>query len=134
MDFSFSGESKMMVKAARTFNKQVIEPVVALMEEENALPDSLLQAFAKARMLGLMVPREYGGADSSALNLILISEELAKSGSAASWVMALNNSVAETIYHWGTEDVRKKFIPPLCHAGRRSLRTEWEQAIHYQRA
>jgi len=114
MDFSFSGESKMMVKAARNFNKQVIEPVVAQMEEENALPDSLLPAFAKTRMLGLIIPKEYGGADSTVLNLILISEELAKSGSAAYWVMALNNSVAETIYHWGTEDLRKKFIPPLC--------------------
>ena len=114
MDFTLSGESKMMVKAARNFNKQVIEPVVAQMEEENALPDSLLPAFAKTRMLGLIIPKEYGGADSTVLNLILISEELAKSGSAAYWVMALNNSVAETIYHWGTEDLRKKFIPPLC--------------------
>ncbi|MDD1776010.1 MAG: acyl-CoA dehydrogenase, partial [Candidatus Methanomethylicus sp.] len=34
--------------------------------------------------------------------------------SAAFWPMAMNNSVAETIYHSGSEDQRKQFIPSLC--------------------
>jgi alkylation response protein AidB-like acyl-CoA dehydrogenase len=114
MDFSLSGESKMMVKAARDFAEQVIEPIVAKTEEDDALPDDILQKFAKARMLGMMVPKEYGGIGSSALNTILIIEELAKTGSAALYVMAMNNTVAETIYHWGSEDLRKRFIPSLC--------------------
>ncbi len=114
MDFSLSGESKMMVKAARDFAEQVIEPIVAKTEEDDALPDDILQKFAKARMLGMMVPKEYGGIGSSALNTILIIEELAKTGSAALYAMAMNNTVAETIYYWGSEDLRRRFIPPLC--------------------
>ncbi len=114
MDFSLSGESKMMVKSARDFAEQVIEPIVARTEEDDALPDDILQKFAKARMLGMMVPKEYGGIGSSALNTILIIEELAKTGSAALYAMAMNNTVAETIYYWGSEDLRKRFIPPLC--------------------
>ncbi len=114
MDFTLSGESKMMVKAARDFAEQVIEPIAAKIEEDDALPDDILQKLAKARMLGMMVPKEYGGIGSSALNTILIIEELAKTGSAALYVMAMNNTVAETIYHWGSEDLRKRFIPSLC--------------------
>jgi alkylation response protein AidB-like acyl-CoA dehydrogenase len=114
MDFTLSGESKMMVKAARDFAEQVIEPIVATIEEDDALPDDILEKFAKARMLGMMVPKEYGGIGSGALNTILVIEELAKTGSAALYAMAMNNTVAETIYHWGSEDVRKRFIPPLC--------------------
>jgi len=114
MDFTLSGESKMMVKAARDFAGQVIEPIAAKIEEDDALPDDILQKLAKARMLGMMVPKEYGGIGSSALNTILIIEELAKTGSAALYVMAMNNTVAETIYHWGSEDLRKRFIPSLC--------------------
>jgi len=114
MDFSLSGESKMMIKAARDFAEQVIEPIVTKTEEDDALPDDILQKFAKARMLGMMVPKEYGGIGSSALNTILIIEELAKTGSAALYAMAMNNTVAENIYYWGSEDLRKKFIPPLC--------------------
>ena len=114
MDFTLSGESKMMVKAARDFAEQEIEPIMAKVEEEDALPDDILQKFAKARMLGMMIPKEYGGIGSSALNVILILEELAKTGSAAAFLMALSNSIAETIYQWGSEDIRKRFVPPLC--------------------
>lgn len=114
MDFTLSGESKLMVKAARDFAEQVIEPTAAKIEEEDALPDDILQKLAKARMLGMMIPREYGGVGSTALNVILILEELAKTGSAAAFLMAFCNSVAETIYHWGSEDLRRRFVPPLC--------------------
>ena len=114
MDFTLSGESKLMVKAARDFAEQVIEPTAAKIEEEDALPDDILQKLAKARMLGMMIPREYGGVGSTALNVILILEELAKTGSAAAFLMAFCNSVAEAIYHWGSEDLRRRFVPPLC--------------------
>lgn len=114
MDFTLSGESKLMVKAARDFAERVIEPTAAKIEEEDALPDDILQKLAKARMLGMMIPREYGGVGSTALNVILILEELAKTGSAAAFLMAFCNSVAETIYHWGSEDLRRRFLPPLC--------------------
>ncbi|MBN1226356.1 MAG: acyl-CoA dehydrogenase family protein [Deltaproteobacteria bacterium] len=114
MDFALSGESKMMVKAAKDFALKEIEPVTEKIEREDALPDDLLQKFARARMLGMMVPREYGGIGSSALNVILVAEELAKTASAAVFVMALNNSIAETIYYWGSEDIRQRFIPSLC--------------------
>lgn len=114
MDFTLSPESKMMVKAARDFAQQVIDPIAAKIEEEDAIPEDLLPRFARAKMLGLMVPKAYGGTQTTALNMILITEELGKSASAAYWSMAMNNSVAETIYHWGSEEQRKEFIPPLC--------------------
>ena len=103
-----------MVKAAADFAQQVIEPIAAKIEEDDAIPEDLLSKFAAARMLGLMVPKEFGGTETTALNMILITEELAKCASAAYWPMAMNNSVAETICHWGSEDQRKAFVPPLC--------------------
>jgi len=114
MDFTLSGESKMMVKAARAFTEREIEPSIPTIEKNDELPDDLLERFAKAKMLGMMIPKEYGGIGSSALNVILIAEELAKSGSAAPFIMAMNNSVAETIYYWGSEELRKRFMPSLC--------------------
>lgn len=114
MDFTLSGESKMMVKAARDFAAREIEPIIADIEKEDAIPDDIWQKFAQAQMLGIMIPKEYGGIGSSALHVILILEELAKTGSAAAFLVALSNSVAETIYHWGSEDLRQRFIPPLC--------------------
>ncbi|MFW6146781.1 MAG: acyl-CoA dehydrogenase family protein [Thermodesulfobacteriota bacterium] len=114
MDFALSGESKMMIKAARDFANREIEPIISAAEENDELPETILQKFAQARMLGMLIPKEYGGLQSTALNMILIIEELAKTGSAAAFQMALSNSIAETIYFWGSEEIRKRFLPPLC--------------------
>jgi len=82
--------------------------------QKNDYPFDLLEKFAKARMLGVAVPKEYGGVGSTHLNIILISEELGKTGTVCAYPMLMNNSTAETIDHWGSEDVKKRFLPPLC--------------------
>jgi alkylation response protein AidB-like acyl-CoA dehydrogenase len=114
MDFNLSPESKMMVKAAKDFCEREISPIMDEIIEKDDYPDALLLSFAKARMLGLNIPKEYGGVGTTNLNTILITEELGKTGSVCSYPMLMNNSTAETIYYWGSEDVRKAFLPMLC--------------------
>ena len=114
MDFNLSPESKMIVKAAQDFCEKEVLPITDSIIEKDDYPDDLLTRFAKARMLGLVVPKEYGGVGTSNLNIILIAEELGKTGSVCAYPMLMNNSTAETILHWGSEDVKKRFLPPLC--------------------
>jgi len=115
MEFLLSDESKMIVKAARDFAKREIEPVIANIEEEDTLPDDILLKFARARMLGMRIPKAYGGLGTTALNVILVVEELAKTGSTAVYTMAMCNSFTENVHYWGSEDIRKRFISPVCH-------------------
>lgn len=114
MDFNLSPESKMMVKAAKDFCEKEITPIMDDIIENDDYPDDLIMKFAKARMLGLVIPKEYGGVGTTNLNVILITEELGKTGSVCAFPMLMNNSTAETIYYWGSEEVRKQFLPPLC--------------------
>ncbi|MBL7101607.1 MAG: acyl-CoA dehydrogenase family protein [Desulfobacteraceae bacterium] len=114
MDFNLSPESKMIAKAAQDFCKKEVLPIMDSIIEKDDYPDELLMRFAKARMLGMVVPKEYGGVGTSNLNIILILEELGKTGSVCAYPMMMNNSTAETILHWGSEDVKKRFLPPLC--------------------
>lgn len=114
MDFKLSPESKMMVKAAKEFAEKEIEPIMDVIIEKNDYPDNLLSKFAKARMLGLVIPKEYGGVGTTNLNIILITEELGKTGSVCAYPMLMNNSTAETICFWGSEDVKQEFLPKLC--------------------
>lgn len=114
MDFSLSRESEMIVKAAKTFCERELLRSENYILEKDDLPPDLIESFAKARMLGVIIPKEYGGVGSTNLNLILVAEELGKMGTACAFPVLMNNSTAETIYHWGSEEIRKKFIPPLC--------------------
>jgi alkylation response protein AidB-like acyl-CoA dehydrogenase len=114
VDFNLSPESKMMVRAAKDFCEKEISPILDDIIKNDSYPDDLIRKFANARMLGLIIPKEYGGVGTTCLNMILITEELAKTGSAIAYPMLMNNSTAETICHWGSEDQRKRFVPPLC--------------------
>jgi len=104
----------MMVKSARDFCSREIPRIDTHMMEHDDYPEDLMQTYARARMLGLVVPKEYGGVGTTNLNFILLCEELGRTGSTCFLPMMMNNSVAETINFFGSEEVKKKFIPPLC--------------------
>lgn len=114
MDFNLTPLHKMVQKTAREFCEKEITQIDAYMREHKDYPPDLMQRFAKAKLLGLDVPKELGGTPSTNFNLILIAEEMGKTGSTCSLPLFMNNSVAETICHWGSDEVKKKFVPPLC--------------------
>ncbi len=114
MDYKLSPVDNMIVKTAREFCHREILPISDQMVADNDYPDDLMEKFARVRMLGMVIPREYGGAGATNLNCLLVAEEIGKTGTGCFWPFSMNNSVAETILHWGTEEIKNKFIPPLC--------------------
>ncbi len=114
MDFKLSPVNKMIAKAGKDFCEREVPKIDSYMMENDDYPPDLLQKYASARMLGLVVPKEYGGVGSSNLNFILLCEEFGKTGSTCFLPFMMNNSVVETIDKWGSEEVKKQFIPPLC--------------------
>jgi butyryl-CoA dehydrogenase len=115
MDFKLSSEEKEIIKKAKDFIKLEIEPLTSKIEKENDYPEDLMKKMANAGFLGISIPEEYGGRNHSNLVAILIAEELGKAANVCAWPTFMNNSVAETLYYWGPEHVRKKYIPPLCN-------------------
>lgn len=114
MDFTLSPVNKMVVKAARDFCERVLPDIQSYMAENNDYPPDLMEIYAKNSMLGFDVPKEYGGLEATNLNFVLLLEEFGKTGSTCFLPLMMNNSVAESICHWGSEEVKKKFVPPLC--------------------
>ena len=114
MDFKLSAANKMIQKTAKEFCDREIPKIDAKMAEIKDYPADLMQTFAKARMLGMTIPKEYGGLGSSNLNCVLMCEEFGKTGSTSFLPLIMNISVAESIHHYATEEQKKKFLPPLC--------------------
>jgi alkylation response protein AidB-like acyl-CoA dehydrogenase len=114
MDFKLSDENIKVVESARDFIEKTISPMTDHIIKTDDFPPDLMTKFAGAGMLGMTVPKKYGGAGSSNLNMILTAEELGKAGNVCGWPLFMNNSVSESLYHWGPEHIREKFLPPLC--------------------
>jgi len=115
MDFKLSTKEKEIIEKAREFIKKEIEPLTPKIEKRDDYPDDLMKKMADAGFLGISIPKEYGGMGYSNLIGVLIAEELGKAANVCAWPVFMNNSVAETLYFWGPEHIRKKYIPPLCN-------------------
>ncbi|HMD68370.1 MAG TPA: acyl-CoA dehydrogenase family protein [Chitinivibrionales bacterium] len=114
MDFNLSPLQKMIQKTTKDFCDKEVPKIDAYMAEHDDYPPDLVERFAKAKLLGMDIPKELGGTAGNNFNMILIAEEMAKTGTTATLPLFMNNSVAETIFFWGSDEIKEKFIPPLC--------------------
>lgn len=110
MDFNLTTEQKLIQKAARDFAEKEIAPVVLEMEKGAPLPDGIIEKMAKARLLGMLAPRKYGGSETGYLTYIMATEQFNYVITAFSFVMAVNNSIAEAINRFGTEEQKQKYV------------------------
>jgi len=114
MDFNLTEEQLMLQKMVREFTKNEIEPIALQIDEEGKLPDNLIKKYAETGLLGMTVPKKYGGSEAGNLSCILAIEQLAYSGTGAWWAVGFNSSIPECIAHFGSEEIKKKYLKPFC--------------------
>jgi len=69
----------------------------------------------KLGLFGVVVPEEYGGQGMDYLSYAIACEEIARvDGSQAATVTAHNSLGVGPLYYFGSEEQKKKYIPPLC--------------------
>src|SRR4051812_20999038 len=72
-------------------------------------------------MLGVAWPKEFGGAGLGKLEQVVLVEELARAGVPS---MGYNDTfgikmLGNTLLHWGTEEQKRRFLPPILSGGGR---------------
>jgi alkylation response protein AidB-like acyl-CoA dehydrogenase len=114
MSFSLTTEELESKKLAKEFREKEIEPRIKEIEKTQKSPRDFLKKLADVGMMGMYIPRKYGGGESSILAHLVMLEELTKSASGVEGLMASNNSIPEIIWHFGSEEIRQKYLPPIC--------------------
>ncbi len=98
----------------RNFAETEIKPKARELDEKGMFSVELTKKMGKLGLFGIFVPREYGGADLDTLSYIIVVEELARIDSSQAATVASHNSLGiSPIFSFGTEEQKKKFIPPL---------------------
>jgi len=89
-------------------------PLAAEVDREHRFPDEAIQAAAESGLMGVLVPREYGGAGLDALAFAICIEELAQACAATAVIVDVHTSVGtEPILLFGDEDQKRKWLPRL---------------------
>ncbi len=118
MDFKLSTELEMLRKAVKEFATKKIAPNADEWDENHYFPyKEVMKPMGELGFFGTVIPEEYGGEDMGWVAAMIVTEEIAKASS--SLRVQVNMQVlgcAFTIFKYGTEEAKKKYIEKLCTA------------------
>jgi butyryl-CoA dehydrogenase len=114
MDRYFEAEHVELRDRVARFARENIEPVASALDESGDFPWPTVALMAREGLLGVPVPTELGGMGRDALSYLLVIEELAKvDASHAITVSAHTTLGTSPILAFGTDEQRRRFVPPL---------------------
>jgi short-chain 2-methylacyl-CoA dehydrogenase len=114
MDFDLSPEQREFTKTVEAFVDDVIRPHAERWDEAAELPMDAVKQMAELGLFGLPFPEEYGGMGGDFLTLCLAIEAIARVDS--SLAITLEAAVglgAMPIWHFGTDEQKQRWLPPL---------------------
>ncbi len=114
--FDLTEEQLSFQKMARTFAEKEMKPYADELDRQQgaAFDWRIVHRFAKANLLGLSVPKEYGGMGVDLLTANLIAEELGAICLGISEVAGGAWLATTCLTLVGNEDQKKRYLPLVC--------------------
>ncbi len=98
----------------RSFAEEEIKPIAAKLDEEARFSGELTKRLGEMGLLGISIPKEYGGQNLDTLSYIIAVEELARVDSSQAATVAAHNSLGiAPIYKHGTKEQKSYYLPKL---------------------
>jgi len=102
-----------IVATVRQFVDKEIIPNAAELEHTDTYPQDIVDQMKSMGLFGLTIPTEYGGLGESLLTYALCAEELARGWMSVSGVINTHFIVAYMIRQHGTDEQKRRFLPPM---------------------
>ena len=114
MDLDLPPEHAAFRDTVREVAQGVALPLAAEVDRDHRFPEEAVTAAAQAGLMGVLIPREYGGAGLDALAFALCIDELAQACASTSVIVDVHTSVgSEPILLFGTEEQKRRWLPRL---------------------
>src|SRR4030065_855810 len=116
MDFDLTEEQKDIIKAAREFAEGEFPDLAQECDRKEEFPRHLWEKACELGFVGVFIPETYGGAGVGFLEHSLINEEFWRVYPGIAHFILAGTFGSEIILLFGTEEQKKKWVPPLVKA------------------
>jgi alkylation response protein AidB-like acyl-CoA dehydrogenase len=114
VDFSLTPEHEMTKNMVHDFAQKEIVPVIKEYDRKQEPIPFALKRMGELGILGLPFPVRYGGAGMDYISWGLACEELEAVDTSLRVVMSVHTGLCGmTVFQWGTEEQKQKFLVPL---------------------
>jgi len=106
-------EHELFRRTVRKFAEDRVAPIAMEIEKTGEIPIELLHEAKRLGFMGVGIPEEYGGQGGDNVMIAILTEELARVSPAFSLATIINYVYTTPILLFGTEEQKRKFIPPV---------------------
>ncbi|MHB8916400.1 MAG: acyl-CoA dehydrogenase family protein, partial [Desulfocucumaceae bacterium] len=119
MDFSFDDDLLLMARTVKDFVDNEVDPVAHLIDENDAIPDDIIQKSKEMGLFGLSIPDEYGGAGIGMVGKCLVYEQVGRTCNGFTTLIGAHTGIGSVgIVEIGTPDQKKKYLPDMASGDR----------------
>jgi glutaryl-CoA dehydrogenase (non-decarboxylating) len=118
MDFSLPEELEMLRDMVRDFASEKIAPFADEWDEKHYFPyEEVMKPMGELGLFGTVIPEQYGGSEMGWLAAIIVTEEIARASSSLRVQINMQTlGCAFTIFTYGSDELKQKYIPKLISA------------------
>ncbi|QRF22284.1 acyl-CoA dehydrogenase [Alicyclobacillus sp. TC] len=114
MDFQLPEDLILMRETVRDFVRHEVEPYAMQIEEEDKVPDSILEKTKRMGLFGLSIPEEYGGMGLSMLGKCAVFEELGATINGFTTIIGAHNGIGSVgIVEFSNEQQKQRYLPRM---------------------
>jgi len=114
MDFKHPPEDQDIIDMVREFCLKEVQPIAAILDEEERFPTEAVKQLAEMGVMGLSYPEKYGGSGLSYVTYIATVAEIARHCASTSITVSAHCSLCcGPIFRFGTTEQKMKYLPPL---------------------
>ena len=107
-------EEKDFFEAVKDFAQGEIQPLVTKMDQEGALDQSIVPKLFDMGLMGIEVPEQYQGSESSFFMACLAVEALSMTDPSVAVMVDVQNTLVNNAFlRWGNDAVKEKYLPIL---------------------
>jgi alkylation response protein AidB-like acyl-CoA dehydrogenase len=100
--------------SVREFAGAQVRPLVREMDDHAKIPRALIDRLFELGVLGIEIPESYGGSGGSFFHAVLAVEELSRVDPSVGVLVDVQNTlVINALLRWGSEDVKRRYLPRL---------------------
>jgi len=100
-------------EVAHKVAEEVIRPIAKHYDEIQEYPEEVRQAYVDSGLLGVWIPKEYGGHGAGVVALCMVIEEISRACGGTGVAYAVNALGSFPIIVGGSEAQKKKFLPQI---------------------
>ncbi|WP_110065940.1 acyl-CoA dehydrogenase family protein [Cytobacillus oceanisediminis] len=114
MDFRLSEDIEFLKKNVRDFVQTEVEAVAMQIEEENKIPERIIEMSKEMGLFGLSIPEEYGGLGIGMVGKCALYEEIGATHNGYTTLIGAHTGIGTVgIVEMGNEEQRQKYLPDM---------------------